>query len=515
MKILVYTFILMTLIFLTASPSDGQTPDSGAQNDELSYAVNVNAQLVPVYAVDKNGDPVFDLKQEEIQLYADGKPVDVFYFYGCPEEKEQIPGRMAEQTVDRPISRDRMNFIIIDSLVSNIDTFTQARTIATGIIKNASPNDWFMIMESNQISGFQYVAGPGKDKDKLIEAIGNIKHRHLRRWTFINPSLYSEYQMSKGGGSRGGFGGSAAQEIMSLVIQMNRRIANDNKDAYGRDISLLAQSLKRLKYVLRSLSMPKTVFLISANPNQFKMGATWRTGFQASGRNAMPITYYRFLEKAAKAINRGGSLFYLINPVRYRTRTFRTALKFITDAGAGKLIHGTGIPDIIENVKKSTSAYYEMAFYPNTKPGTRTRIKVRCKRKGVELITIGYMEKEKPYARMNRTEKKLFALDIVNRGNWSRRIATVGRIKYSKAAPETAAKKTQTIRITVPPVMRNRTLETVLVYVNPGTMEATFERKETVMGDTGEIRVPFKKNRDAYFLVIEPKTPICIYNRVI
>ena len=46
------------------------------------------------------------------------------------------------------------------------------------------------------------------------------------------------------------------------------------------------------------------------------------------------------------------------------------------------------------------SAYYEIAFYPDEEAGAKTRISVKCKREDVELITIGYTEQAKSYARM-------------------------------------------------------------------------------------------------------------------
>ncbi len=43
------------------------------QVDDLEYTVGVSAHLVPFYAEDKDGNPVYDLKQEEIQLRVNKK----------------------------------------------------------------------------------------------------------------------------------------------------------------------------------------------------------------------------------------------------------------------------------------------------------------------------------------------------------------------------------------------------------------------------------------------------------
>ena len=83
---------------------------------------------------------------------------------------------------------------------------------------------------------------------------------------------------------------------------------------------------------------------------------------------------------------------------------------------------------------------------------------MECKRKNVELISVNYTEKSTPYSRMNETEKKLFALNVINGGSWSRVTAKVGKIKYFKKADGTAGENADSIEIPLPPAMRNRPL---------------------------------------------------------
>jgi len=116
---------------------------------------------------------------------------------------------------------------------------------------------------------------------------------------------------------------------------------------------------------------------------------------------------------------------------------------------------------------------------------------------------------------MNNTEKKLFALDIVNRGNWSRIVAKVGRIKYNKLPKPNPGISTETIEINIPPFMRNRPLELVTVHIDPETQEAAVERKIKTMGETETLQITPMPGRDSYFIIIEPRTPLCIYNQVI
>lgn len=486
-KIYAFVFILVFLVWVLP----GQT---AKQNDkkELEYEVSVSAQLVPIFAVDKNGNPVYDLKIDEIELQADGKPTGIIYFNTYRMEDQ--PGKQLPiQRIQKPgKSPERINFIIIDTLVSNRNIMGLSRAIAMGIIKKATPGDGFIILESNQVSGLQYIVGPEKDKKKLAQALKKIEKRFIRRRINVSAALVKEYNSASG----------PTKSIMEAVYGAKRNQAFQERERYKSDIRILAQSIQQLKYALKTITLPKTVFLVTTGHMQYALGN-------------MPVTYYRFLEDAAKAVNFGGSLFYLVNPTMYRSENKRKELKFVTDVVAGKYIQGKDIGEIVDNVKKSTSAYYELAFYPPEKSGSKNRIRVKCKRDGVELTTIGFSEKGKPYSQMNAMEKKLFALNIVNRGSWSRMTAKVGRIKYKKLKNENAPVPMETIQLTIPPVMRDRRLDVFLIHIDPITQKATFQLEKKTMGENENIRVPLLPDRNAYFVIIEPQMPICIYNQVI
>lgn len=485
----IYTFVFILVFLVSMMPGNGVEQKG---KNKLEYEVSVSAQLVPVFAVDKDGNPVYDLKMDEIELHADGKPTDIIYFNTYRMEDRPGIQQPAQTLQTSQKSPDRINFIIIDTLVGNRNTMGLSRAIAMGIIGKAGPGDGFIILESNQVTGLQYIVGPEKDKKTLAEALNKIEKRFLRRRMNVSIELHREFVTAAG----------PTKSMMEAVYGAKQNQAFKERERYQSDIRVLAQSIQQLKYALKTITLPKTVFLITSGPMQYALGK-------------MPVTYYRFLEDAAKAVNFGGSLFYLVNPLMYRSENKRKELKFVTDVVAGKYIHGKNIKEIVNSVKKSTSAYYELAFYPPQKSGPKNRINLTCKRKGVELTTIGFSEKGKPYHRMNPMEKKLFALNIINRGSWSRMTAKVGRIKYKKLKNDNAPVPIKTIQLTIPPVMRDRHLDIFLVHVDPKTQKASFQLEKRALGKKENIRVPLLPDRDAYFVIIEPGTPACIYNQVI
>ena len=207
-------------------------------------------------------------------------------------------------------------------------------------------------------------------------------------------------------------------------------------------------------------------------------------------------------------------MLYVINPMVAGTLQERNAFKFMTDSVNGKFIYGQDLDNVVEKVKKSTSAYYELAFYSHKKTGHVSKVEVKCKRNDVSLVSIGYSEKSKPYLRMNATEKELFALSVVSSGSWSRLVAKIGRIPFTKIKESKSNKDPNVIQVNIPPFMKNQKLDSFIVHVNPKTLKADFEFQQKLMTDTETIKVVPRKNMDAYFVIIEPKIPVCVYNKI-
>ncbi|UCH95316.1 MAG: hypothetical protein JSV88_00335 [Candidatus Aminicenantes bacterium] len=474
-KILLFSFFLIITLFLSGQDQEDKLLK------RLEYEVSVNAQLVPIFAMDSQGNPVYDLEKEEIELYADGKLAEIIYFarYQVEEDEEQIPGRI--------------NLIILDTLISNKNTMVPAQAIVMGIIDRASPGDAFVILESNQVTGFRYVIGPEKDKKKLSEAIKKIVKHYMRRRVLLTMKLPKAEDYSD----------PKAYELALRMYGLHYNKTQREREKYQRDIWIFSDSLKQLKYALKTITQPKTFYLISAGHIPGAMGNT--------------ATYYRFLEAAAKAINYGGCMFYLVNPLKQKYPTGGTGLKFMADEVGGKFITGTSTEDIVKKVKKSTSAYYELAFYLEKKPDKKNRIQLKCQRKGIELITINYSERSTPYHEMKPLEKKLFALNVVNGGSWSRMVARVGKVNYKTLSNDREQSKNhqlKTIEITIPPTIRNRQLDFFLVNIDPKTQKANIGMTGKRVGKTETLRFQARANRKQYFVIIEPYQPFCIYNQV-
>jgi len=48
-----------------------------AQEPMEKHKISVDAMLIPVFAVDLKGNPVFDLEKEEFKLFVNNKPIEI------------------------------------------------------------------------------------------------------------------------------------------------------------------------------------------------------------------------------------------------------------------------------------------------------------------------------------------------------------------------------------------------------------------------------------------------------
>src|SRR5688572_30364489 len=75
----VFNALLLAGLIFAIAPADAAEPTPGPTSGitEVGETIDVEIKLVPFYAVDEEGKPVFDLKQDEIELRLDGKPLPV------------------------------------------------------------------------------------------------------------------------------------------------------------------------------------------------------------------------------------------------------------------------------------------------------------------------------------------------------------------------------------------------------------------------------------------------------
>ncbi|MCP4214575.1 MAG: hypothetical protein GY765_07955 [bacterium] len=530
----------VVLILVMLSLIAAGLPAEEKKENKDSHQVFVDMMLVPIFAVNADGSPVFDLQKEELELYANGKPMDIDQFMKFDFQlQKEATVKNKKVDVKQP---SRAVFIIVDSVFNGFFSFRRTKKVAIDIVKKGSPGDIFIVLENRAGGGLRYLAGPRDYKKDIIGKINKLK-LPSGNWS-KNLHLTREYDYN------------ADQDSMNPVHASNglanlyKKGKNADRMDYKNRAIYFAKFLAKFKYALKTVTRPKVVFLISEGiakaafknsnlPTSCDTGTTSKasperscnqgTGNFASAFNktearvsennqSWDMRLFRDLQKTVQAINEGGGVLYTINPGKFKRdheASGEMSLKYLAHESGGKYIGGSDTKKLVKNVINNTSAYYELAFSTGPDMGKNIAIQVKCKRKGVEINTFKRTEKAKPYYRMEPVEKKLFALNMVTGGSWSRLMGKVVRIKYNKLREErNSGKSTQMIEIVLPEKMKGRTLDMFAINIDPKTKKVNIDMISRKVKNRANLIVNTRKDTNEFFVLIEPLFAYCIYNQV-
>ena len=539
------------LIVLLGIPFFAQTTQESADPDEsLKYRVAVNVMVVPVFAVDSNGNPVYDLKQEELQLYVNDEAADILLFkryeFGHEEKiKETVESGESVDAVEQ--SQDRVIFVILDTMFNSLTGFRRTKEIAVNLINERLPGDHFVVLENNPIGGLKYIGGSDKDMEELIKKIKKLNpppdkwssdlhsSRELRNNISYDPTTDPRLESGKW------------QSVRDLHVR-------SESQRYQHQVKYFTHVLSQFRYALKTIDKPKIVFLISegialgafraaidkadieaVGEQEGSSAADLMAGGAGKGfysilnkdektvfdQNKIYSSFMlKYLVDVVKSINKGGSVLYTINPRRTsdindEEASGEMSLRYMAGESGGKYFAGSKPKKIIERVKKTTAAYYELFYSIIPDMGSDMNVRLECRREGVRIHSLSHTEKNRPYYRMEPVQKKLFALNVVTGGSWSRIAGRVMQVKYSKAKPAKGeSEKAVTFRVPLPDVMRNRKVDMFLIHMDPDTQKTDINLLSSSVTDVVNIRFKPRKDKNQFFVVIEPTTPYCIYNKI-
>lgn len=547
------SFFLMLFLVLSLS---FWTQGAEAYQDPLEYRVSVNVMAVPVFAVDNNGNPVYDLKQEELELYVNDKPTNVLLFK-CYEFGHEQKVTETVKTKTKPVqlpqpkaaTQDRVIFIMLDSMFNSLTGFRRTKEIAIRLIKAGQPGDYFVVLENNPIGGLKYIGGPDREGGELIKKIKKLK-APPEKW---NPDLYNSRLLYNSVSYNPMT--DPRQETLNW-ISLRELTLNSERMRYQHQVRHFVHVLSQFKYALKTIDKPKIVFLISEGiaTGAFKAGS--KSILQTFDEMVLPVRqeakgnfgssvdkgFYsiltireknvfnqnkiysafllRYLLEIVKSINNGGSVLYTINPRRLNdtndeNMSGEMSLRYLAAESGGKYFAGSKPEKIITRIKKTTAAYYEL-FYPVLlEMGSHMNVRLKCKRKGVRVHSLVHTERNRPYHRMEEIQKKLFALNVVTGGTWSRIVGKVRKVKYKKLkSTKGKNKKSVTFQVPIPNGMSNHNVDMFLIQMDPKTHKTNIDLVTRGIKDSVNLNIKPRKDKNQFFVIIEPTAPYCIYNKI-
>jgi hypothetical protein len=345
------------------------------------------------------------------------------------------------------------------------------------------------------------------------------------------------------------------QHQSRAMSQVHGLQVSSEKTFYRNMLTRFSHVLSQFKYALRTINKPKVVFLISEGPARgaFKSNPSSlvpeKTPYDdyyyqdnpffgvrksemfdsifmhddatvAEQNKVFEAFLFNYLKSIIRSINAGGSVLYTINPRRlsdtYEDDTSGDeSLIYLASQSGGKYFTGNDPRVIVDQVKKTTAAYYEIIYAAKPEMGRNMRIQIKHQRPGVRIHTLNYAEREKPYLLMDDTQKKIFALNVVKGGAWSRMVGKVVKVGFKrKERQKKGDRRIYTIQVPIPVKMRQKKLDIFLLRVHPKTHQVNIGFQQVTGQASGELRLAGNKSENLYFTVIEPKETLCIYNKV-
>jgi hypothetical protein len=124
--------VLFSLFLLLLSPVF-------PQQKKIVEEVSVDWWVVPVFAVDKSGQPVLDLKESDIELKVDNKKIKTFELVKRSFTVSEQPTEDEKERADVPPAplRKKNVFLLFDTALSTTESTEAAKVSAQRIINQA------------------------------------------------------------------------------------------------------------------------------------------------------------------------------------------------------------------------------------------------------------------------------------------------------------------------------------------------------------------------------------------
>jgi len=419
--------LVLIVLSLAASVFAAPRPAVSKPNGET---VDVEIKIVPFYAVDAAGKPVWDLKSNEVELRVGGKPMFVDTFDG-----PAAPGG-AERTGSnglRPASRSVI--FLIDSAFTSAAGFRNSLLVAEKLAGEVPEGDRLSLLTHTTARGLEkklgLVRADGRGKARFRAELGKLIPEGKRLSTEAPVDMMGD----PGGNSRDG---KPKSQVMNHIDMMRAT----SRSEYEGTVRQLADSLGLTAEELRHLRGPKlfVVFWQGIDPELYFNGDF---GVKLGSGNSVLMDARRFgalqtrFVAPLQALADSGAMTVFVNPTAPSSATEGAFADGVDPEGpirniaqtAGGLYASGADPRVVEQrVATATAAYYEAGFYVQREhQAAREAVEVVVKRPGVRAWAPSAVKVRETWAALSAYEKQLLVLGLVANGPEAQR----GPVKLS------------------------------------------------------------------------------------
>jgi hypothetical protein len=441
--------------------------------ENITEKVEIDYWILPLFAVDKAGNSVVDLKPEDINLRINNQRVTDFTLYRSTfsvEEKVVQPG---DKEPPPELKKKKLVFLLFDIAFTTSSNYEQSKQIAKDLVQKADKDTLFTVIGIDPLSGPVYAGGPLSDKQQVIKLIDE-----KIEWDPQTKSISTVIFLANSTQSAGKFSRLDGQDLAHLTEQRSSGLRKSNMNYF--------MAFQTLYHALNSIKDNKFIYLFSEGVSLYARKAVQHAEEE----------YWAFLKKTADFLGQSGAVLFIINPTgasraSNALSSGEDSLRYMARQSGGKYIEGVE-KHISNQIQMMHRAYYEIAF-PDRESfeGALRRLAIRSRRSGVSVHTLRSLEKSKQYGDMKDIEKEILALNLLNPSPLFRAPVKALSLKIAKKSETEGQIK---YKINLPSDFSRKSVDLYKIWLNETTHQASVVKESIVTTDKLDLTLNKKGN---------------------
>lgn len=535
-KLLLLLVIIITFFSFTLKDYSQEK----SEHEPIVESVEINWWQVPIFAVDKDGNPIIDLKETDIEIWLDNRRIETFTFYkrAFTASREPVVQKKEDQS-SSPLKKNTV-FLLFDVAMSARTCTKNSKKIAREIITNSGPGLQFIAFTIEPFKGLKYITGPSDNKKELLSEIEKkVKGKPNER--IMDYDKFYDTKTLKGGRNqgpqaiRGGGGGERR-----IYLRDKDLLKESAATYYLRKTRTFFDAFKSLYLVFNSIEDNKFVYF-------FTEGISNHMQDNLMGGRAL---YQYHLKKMSRYLGRSGAVLFILNPTgvhdgtgliteqkklfnpdidtsdaysgkgdamvgsptsyltKEESRSGERWLRYLAVESGGKYLEGQN-EEVVKALEQMNRAYYEISFpdIPGLKGSTR-EITIKPKRKGILIHSLRSMERNKHYADMNKIEKEILAVNLITLGPLMKGALTCQHIRVTQIKKK---KNNVIYTVLLPGNFLDQQLDLYKIWVKDD-LEVASVRSQLLVPKKEKIKIRFDQRvkkatgLKPYFVLVNGKT---------
>lgn len=393
----------------------------GKKNDKKKTE-SLESRTIPMLAFDSKGEPVFDLKSSDLEVFINGKlrKIEKLFRYFNPNIKNSSKNLETVSPLGNLGSEGTFTkCIIIDLAFCSSSGLEFEKLIAKKLITGRNKNEKFLVFVFDPLEGLKNLSDPNDGIKDLIDKIDGIE---------LNFKYWSDKVFPKSTVKKDSEG-----EIAS-AFSKSGSIMDKNENSQGLNISFLDKIQKKYRKgmtdfgkILEKDDHSKIVFLLSETVTsgpfydsfrQFTLSGVilldkiikdkkksglgfWSLLFNKEKENNFKTIFsfdmFEYIKNIVKSVNSENAILYKIGFEEtfeiFKPDTNNLIKLRLFDGSENLNVYAGSDPANFSKLsKKIISAHYGIR-YLTSKSSQINSVKVRCKRHGVNVVSIRYPER--------------------------------------------------------------------------------------------------------------------------